>query len=250
MKKALFYTVMFAFIQIVASTVVPLVWKWVNGGDALHNATVMILTMALFSLVTLVVFLGAKWCEVSPHWIRTRPWFVLFWCVVAALGALVPSSWIQEQMPALPNVIEEELDTILKDRMGYFVVGLFAPLVEEIVFRGAILRELLRWNSKPWVGIVISAALCIGLAALRSCLRPCLLLHLLIHLCEELLRAFHELLFPVLQIRNVRITQIIIVLMFLYERLQISKISLNRCLLIRVDLVTDFLQCIFYLEDC
>ena len=38
--------------------------------------------------------------------------------------------------------------------------------------------------------------------------------------------------------------------MFLYERLQISKISLNRCLLIRVDLVTDFLQCIFYLEDC
>ena len=62
-------------------------------------------------------------------------------------------------MPALPNVIEEELDTILKDRMGYFVVGLFAPLVEEIVFRGAILRELLRWNSKPWVGIVISAAL-------------------------------------------------------------------------------------------
>ena len=159
MKKALFYTVMFAFIQIVASTIVPLVWKWVNGGDTLHNATVMILTMALFSLATLVVFLGAKWCEVSPHWIRTRPWFVLFWCVVAALGALVPSSWLQEQMPALPNVIEEELDTILKDRMGYFVVGLFAPLVEEIVFRGAILRELLRWNSKPWVGIVISAAL-------------------------------------------------------------------------------------------
>ena len=118
MKKALFYTVMFAFIQIVASTIVPLVWKWVNGGDALHNATVMILTMALFSLVTLVVFLGAKWCEVSPHWIRTRPWFVLFWCVVAALGALVPSSWIQEQMPALPNVIEEELDTMEQQALG------------------------------------------------------------------------------------------------------------------------------------
>ena len=159
MKKALFYTLMFAFFQVVASTIVPVVWKLVKGGDVTHNATVMIITMALFSLITLVVFLSAKWCEVSRHWVRTRPWFVLFWCVMASLGALVPSGWLQEQMPELPNIVEEELDIIMKDRMGYFVIGLFAPLVEEIVFRGAVLRELLRWNSRPWVGIVISAVL-------------------------------------------------------------------------------------------
>ena len=97
MKKALFYTVMFAFIQIVSSTIVPVVWKLFKGGDIMHSATGIIITMALFSIVTLVVFLGAKWCEVSRHWVRTRPWFVLFWCVVAALGALVPSSWIQSR---------------------------------------------------------------------------------------------------------------------------------------------------------
>lgn len=159
MKKALFYTLMFAFFQIVASTIVPVVWKLVKGGDVTHNATVMIITMALFSLITLVVFLSARWCEVSRHWVRTRPWFVLFWCVMASLGALVPSGWLQEQMPELPNIVEEELDIIMKDRMGYFVIGLFAPIVEEIVFRGAVLKELLRWNSRPWVGIVISAVL-------------------------------------------------------------------------------------------
>ena len=159
MKKALFYTLMFAFFQVVASTIVPVVWKLVKGGDVTHNATVMIITMALFSLITLVVFLSAKWCEVSRHWVRTRPWFVLFWCVMASLGALVPSGWLQEQMPELPNIVEEELDIIMKDRMGYFVIGLFAPIVEEIVFRGAVLKELLRWNSRPWVGIVISAVL-------------------------------------------------------------------------------------------
>ena len=62
-------------------------------------------------------------------------------------------------MPELPNLVEGEFDMIMKDRMGYFVVGLLAPLAEEMVFRGAILRSLLRWKSNPWVGIVISAIL-------------------------------------------------------------------------------------------
>ena len=79
--------------------------------------------------------------------------------MLAALGVLIPSSWFQEQMPELPNIAEESFDLILKDRWGYFVVGLLAPLSEEIVFRGAVLRSLLRWRENPWVGIVISALL-------------------------------------------------------------------------------------------
>ena len=41
----------------------------------------------------------------------------------------------------------------------YFKWGLLAPLVEELVFRGAILRGLLRWHRNPWLGIAISAVL-------------------------------------------------------------------------------------------
>ena len=47
----------------------------------------------------------------------------------------------------------------LRARRGYFVVGLLAPLAEELVFRGAVLRALLRWHKNAWVGIAISAAL-------------------------------------------------------------------------------------------
>lgn len=159
MKNALIYTVIFGAIQVVASFMVQGVWMLVMGKDQVMNATGMIITMALFSIITMAVFLMAKWSVVSRHWVRTRPWFVLFWCVVAALGALVPSVWLQEHMPELPNLVEGEFDMIMKDRMGYFVVGLLAPLAEEMVFRGAILRSLLRWKSNPWVGIVISAIL-------------------------------------------------------------------------------------------
>jgi membrane protease YdiL (CAAX protease family) len=131
----------------------------VMGKESAMNATGMIITMAVFSVLTMVVFLWAKWSVVSRHWVRTRPWFVLFWCVLAALGALIPSVWIQEHMPELPNIVEGEFDMIMKDRWGYLVVGLLAPLAEEMVFRGAVLRSLLRWKENPWIGIVISAVL-------------------------------------------------------------------------------------------
>jgi membrane protease YdiL (CAAX protease family) len=78
--------------------------------------------------------------------------------VLAALGALLPSSYLQEELiPELPNIVEMEFEALFNDRLGYFVIGLSGPLVEELVFRGAILRALLRWRSNPWIGIVISA---------------------------------------------------------------------------------------------
>ena len=159
MKNALIYTVVFAAIQAVVSMLVQGVWVLVMGKESVMNATGMIITMAVFSVLTMVIFLWAKWSVVSRHWVRTRPWFVLFWCVMAALGALVPSAWLQEQMPMLPNIVEAEFEMIMQNRWGYLVVGLLAPLVEEMVFRGAILRSLLRWKENPWVGIVISALL-------------------------------------------------------------------------------------------
>lgn len=159
MKNALIYTIVFAAIQVVVSMLVRGVWMLVMGKESTMNATGMIITMAVFSVLTMVVFLSAKWSVVSRHWVRTRPWFVLFWCVLAALGALIPSVWIQEHMPELPNIVEGEFDMIMKDRWGYLVVGLLAPLAEEMVFRGAVLRSLLRWKENPWIGIVISAVL-------------------------------------------------------------------------------------------
>ena len=159
MKNAIIYWFVFLAIQVIAGAIIQgiyLIWK---GPGAELDATGTILVMTLFSVMTMALFLWQKWAVVSRHWIRTRPWVVLAWCVLAALGALIPSAWLQEQMPELPNIVEEEFDMILRNRYGYFVVGLMAPLAEELVFRGAILRSLLKWNSRPWVAIAISAVL-------------------------------------------------------------------------------------------
>ena len=159
MKNAIIYTFVFLSIQAIAGFLVDGVWRWVFGKSSMSDATGIIVTTIVFTAITVALFLLAKWCEVSRRWIRKRPWVTLIWCAVAALGAIIPSIWIQEHMPELPNIVEDTFDMILRDRWGYVAIGLLAPFGEELVFRGAVLRSLLQWCSKPWVAIAISALL-------------------------------------------------------------------------------------------
>ena len=158
MKRALLYVLVFVGIQFLASGVVQGIFILLKGSGSV-DATRLIIISALADVITLVLFLLLRWAEVSRHWVRTRPWTVLFWCCLAAFGAIIPSTYIQELLPELPSNADDEFDMLLGSRLGYFVIALGAPLVEELVFRGAILRALLRWKSNPWVGIIISSVL-------------------------------------------------------------------------------------------
>ena len=157
MKKALSYLVIFLGIQILGGAIVNAVWPLVTGSPD-KTPALLITTTVVVSMIVIMVFLWARWTEVSPKWLRTRPWTVLAWSVVAALGTLIPSAWVQEQMPELPNLVESEFDMILGNRWGYVTIGLLAPLSEEIVMRGGILKELLKSTKlSPWGAIAISA---------------------------------------------------------------------------------------------
>ena len=145
MKNAIIYTFVFLAIQVIAGFMVDGIWRWALGKGAMNDATGIIVTTMVFTVISVAIFLLAKWCEVSRHWIRKRPWMMLFWCAIAAVGAIIPSVWIQEHMPELPNIAEDTFDLIMRDRWGYVAVGLLAPLAEELVFRGAILKSLLQW---------------------------------------------------------------------------------------------------------
>ena len=164
MKKAIIYLIEFIAIQLIVGFIVTMVWKLITKSEDTTTAMIITSTVAT-GVVTIVIFLLARWAEVSPHWLRTRPWMVLTWSVIAALGALIPSAWLQEQIPELPNLVENEFDMILSNRWGYLAIGLLAPLSEEIVLRGAVLRSLLNKpllagrseRTNAWTAIVISA---------------------------------------------------------------------------------------------
>ena len=157
MKKAIIYLIILLGIQAVTGLIVPAIWKLATGSADITAAS-MITTTVVFSILAIVLFLTTRWAEVSPTWLRTRPWSVMLWSVIAAVGMIVPSGWMMEQMPDLPNIVEQEFTTLLSNRWGYITIGLLAPVAEEVVFRGAILKSLLT-KYRPWLAIVLSAVI-------------------------------------------------------------------------------------------
>lgn len=171
MRKSLFYLFCFIAIQFVCCWLVYLVWYLVDGmplgqvlrlfgsGQIQPSTDMMIVGTAFFGLVTVLVFTLKKWSPVSRDYLRSHPWVTLFWCVLATCGTIIPSVWLQEQLPELPNFLPTTFDGLLSRPLGYIFVGIIAPFVEELVFRGAILRVLLGKFRSAWLAIFISAAL-------------------------------------------------------------------------------------------
>lgn len=121
------------------------------------KTAVTIVTAGAYAAITIVVFALLRWTVMERSYLQSRPWVVLFWTIIAAIGLIVPSAWLQEQMPQLPDMMQEHLAAIMDSKYGYYVVGLLVPFVEEMVFRGAILRALLQAFNRHWVAIGVSA---------------------------------------------------------------------------------------------
>lgn len=166
MKKALLYLLAFVLVQFVCTYAVIIPWGLVEGknlnqvllslGDgSIYTMPMLIVSSALTSIVMIALFLGRRWCVVSRHYLRTRPWGVLFWASLIAIGAAIPSQWLMEQLQ-FTDTNAALFSMMMSSTWGYVVLCLLAPLAEEIVFRGAILRSLLQ-SYRPWVAILVSA---------------------------------------------------------------------------------------------
>lgn len=165
------YLIVFAVVQIIVTYVGMFIWSWVKHVDFAtvqslmykgDNAVLMALTSVFSSMITLVVFLKAGWTTLTRDYLQSKPWAALFWIVLFSLGSIIPLEFINEHLGIeMDQNTERIFEGLMKEPWGYVAVGILAPLVEEIVFRGAILRTLLGLMSKKnhWVAILISAAI-------------------------------------------------------------------------------------------
>ncbi len=150
----LWYVVVFLLMQLGIGVIFQLA--------KLSGITATIAISSLSSVATLLVFLKCKWTRLSNSWMQTRPWAVIAWVALLAVGSIIPSEqlieWTHFQMPEQMMKMMEE---VMKKPIGYFAIGILAPFAEEVVFRGAILRKLLNMmpTNKHWIAIAISALL-------------------------------------------------------------------------------------------
>lgn len=165
MKKAIIYLVMFFAIQAITTFAVMGVWRLVTGKVPAEEGLFLVVSTLLFSIVTMLVFGWWRWTPVNGNYLKSRPWSVLFWAAVASLGFILPSEWFQEKMPELPNLLNDSFKGIVNTPGGYLALAILVPVAEEFVFRGAILRVLLKSFGAgsslkgAWIAIALSALL-------------------------------------------------------------------------------------------
>lgn len=161
MKKAitdsLLYVLMFAAIQIAVGTVTQIVCQT---EDVSPIATIVCSIVS--SVLAIALFAWRKWTPMPNHYISQRPWFTLFWVICLAGGSVMPMTFAIEQAGIdMPEGYAKLFKGIMSHDSGFLAVGVLAPIAEEMVFRGAILRRLIdvldvRWH---WAAIVVTAAL-------------------------------------------------------------------------------------------
>lgn len=171
MKKSLSYLIFFIAIQFICSYLVWIVWMLIDGSslrNILHafaagtlapTPIMLIVASIVYGVVTVALFARMKWCRLSADYLHTRPYNVLTWSAILPLGTIVPLAALQELMPEMPDYASETFVAIMSEPMGYFTIGIFAPFVEEVVFRGAILATLLSTMKGRWLPIIISSLL-------------------------------------------------------------------------------------------
>lgn len=137
-----------------------LILQKLQSGDIGMGSKQLVVASVMGSIVTIGLFAWRKWSPFSRVYIKSKPWITLIWVVLLSIGTILPSEWIQEQMDLqMPKNMEQMFSAILREPWGYAAIGILAPIAEEMVFRGAMLRKLLDMFSprQHWIPIIISA---------------------------------------------------------------------------------------------
>lgn len=111
--------------------------------------------LLLTQLFTVWYLWKAGWLTGDSRLYRPVSGAYLGWTVLLGMGAIFLLDWLTSVLRFLPNWLEGTFDQLQSSWAGILCVALLGPVVEELFFRGAILKALLR-KYRPWVAIVVS----------------------------------------------------------------------------------------------
>lgn len=119
-------------------------------------ATVTSLAMVASTLVMMWHLLHFKYVDLLQDKFRGVSRQVLLVSVIFVFAAMYVLNLLIEQA-GLPNSNEEAFIAMSRNPLGLLSIALLAPILEELLFRGAIEGYLLRERKSPWGAIVISS---------------------------------------------------------------------------------------------
>ena len=166
MKRAIKLVIYYFCYQLLFTTLITLPSVWIqlmnNGGDvnaftgtdAATNTTG--LTMVLSGIVMIWHLIHFKYVKFNLQSFKEVPAKTIWLSIPLILGAMTFFN-ICSEIIALPNWMEDEFLGMSHNIFGVLSVAIMAPLVEELLFRGAIEGHLLKQGKSPVAAILISS---------------------------------------------------------------------------------------------
>ncbi len=181
MYRAFLYFIFVLLVQLVCGLVVGKGYSLFGFDETTKTVNVQLYTSMLSSIIIIGVALYFRWYEAGRNYLRSHPWGTLFWVSLLGASIVIPLAWMEEFIPKAwrVDISGDIVVELLQSTMGYFTICMLAPLCEEVIFRGAILRALRRWGMEKkrkaedelgapsgltvgrveWMAIIISALL-------------------------------------------------------------------------------------------
>ena len=89
--------------------------------------------------------------------IQKMPKTIIFLLVfLVGLFQFIPMTALENFMD-LPDQLEQDFVNLAHNPIGILTLCIIAPIAEEYLFRGLMMRKMLRWNISPWYAIIASS---------------------------------------------------------------------------------------------
>lgn len=75
---------------------------------------------------------------------------------LVGLFQFIPMTTLENFMD-LPDQLEQDFVNLAHNPIGILTLCIIAPIAEEYLFRGLMMRKMLRWNISPWYAIIASS---------------------------------------------------------------------------------------------
>lgn len=135
----------------------------VSAVNTLNNGGVVETSMTLIGISTILSSIAMSWFLINQKYVKvTRPDFsmpslkLLPLLVLLTLGLAVFFDWLTNLL-ALPDLMKDAFQGMSENVFGVLGICLIAPILEELLFRGAIQGHMLKIYKNPTTSILLSA---------------------------------------------------------------------------------------------
>lgn len=160
MKTAIKLLLLYLAFQFIGALLVmiPIAIYLIVRYNSIENLTTLSIAPGLMlSIIFMTIYLWKKGYISTDK--RTWSWISAPYLLLTAviwLSSIFIIDYIMSFMPWLPNIMEQTFDIMQSGWIGILTIAIFGPILEELMFRGAITKVLLsKYN--PTTAIIISA---------------------------------------------------------------------------------------------